>query len=93
MTALTYSYKKKKDWIILDLVVEKNDHVQWARYARRITIGWTTEIKILQCTYIVGKKIIGPPEFSLLDPIVNKSCNFECCGKKMHQIVANMMSS
>ena len=43
--------KKKKDWIILDLVVEKIDHVQWEKYAWSITTGWTNEIMILQCTY------------------------------------------
>ena len=41
----------------------------------------------------VVSKIIGPPDFSPLDPIVNKSCNIERCGKKTHQIVANMMLS
>ena len=37
-------------------------------------------------------KIIGPPEFSPLDPIVKESCNIERCGKKMYPLVANMMS-
>ena len=39
----------------------------------------------------IVSKIIGPLEFFPLDPIVNMSCNVECCGKKMQQIVANMM--
>ena len=43
--------------------------------------------------YTVVSKIIGPPEFSLLNPIVNKSCNTERCGNKMHQIITNMMLS
>ena len=38
-------------------------------------------------------KIIGPPEISSLDPIVNKSCNIERCGNKMHENVPNMMLS
>ena len=32
--------------------------------------------------YTVGSKIILP-----LDPMVNKSCNTECCSNKMHQIL------
>ena len=44
-------------------------------------------------TFTVMSKIIGPPEFFPLDPIVNKLCNIELCGKKMHQLVANMMLS
>ena len=36
---------------------------------------------------------LDPPEFSPLDPIVNKSCNIERCGKKINQIVANKMLS
>ena len=36
-------------------------------------------------------KIIGPPELSLLDSIVNKSCNTECHDNKMHLTVPNMM--
>ena len=42
-------------------------------------------------TPTVVSKIIGPPEFFPLDSIVNKSCNIEYCGNKMHQIVPNMM--
>ena len=41
----------------------------------------------------VGPRSIGPTwPFHVfpLNPIVNKSCNIECCGNKMHQIVANM---
>ena len=41
----------------------------------------------------VGSRTIGPPEFSPLDPIVNKSCNIEHFRNNMHQIVANMMLS
>ena len=43
--------------------------------------------------YTVGSRIIGPPEFLPLDPMVNKSCNIECCGNEMHQIIATMMLS
>ena len=32
-------------------------------------------------------------EFSPFNPIVNKSCQIECCGNKMHQIVQNMILS
>ena len=32
-------------------------------------------------------KLLDPPEFSPLHPIVNKSCNIERCGNKMHKIV------
>ena len=39
----------------------------------------------------VGSRIIGPPEFVLSHPIVNKPCNIKCYGNKMHQIVANMV--
>ena len=41
----------------------------------------------------VESKIIGPPEFSPLDSVVNKSCNIERFGNKMHQIDPNMMLS
>ena len=44
----------------------------------------------LSYPYTVVSKIIRPPGFSLLDPMVNKSCNIELCGNKMHQIVAYM---
>ena len=37
--------------------------------------------------YTVVSKIIGPPEFSPLDSIVNKSCNIESCGIKTHHII------
>ena len=32
------------------------------------------------------------PEFLPLDPMANKTCNIECCGNKINQIVINMLS-
>ena len=43
--------------------------------------------------YTVVIRITGPPDFLPLDPLVNKSCNIERCGNKMHQLVENMMLS
>ena len=36
-------------------------------------------------------KLLGHLEFSLLNPIANKSCKIECCGDKMHQNVQNVI--
>ena len=44
-------------------------------------------------TDTVVSKIIGPLEFLPLDPMLNKPCNIERCGYKIHQIVVNMMLS
>ena len=47
-------------------------------------------VKDVNLFHTVGSKIIGTPEFLLLDPMINMSCNIECCGHQMHQGVANM---
>ena len=52
------------------------------------------EVFVQACTVksnFSTSRIIGPPEFQLLDPEVNMLCNIECCGNKTHQIFANMM--
>ena len=41
----------------------------------------------------VGIRNIGPLDAFSLNRMVNKSCNTESCGNKMHQIVANMIVS
>ena len=46
-----------------------------------------------ELTATVVSKIIGLPDFSPLDSMVNKSCNIERCVNKVHQIVTNMMLS
>ena len=38
-------------------------------------------------------EILKPVGVFLLNPIVNKCCNIECCGNKMHQIVANLVQA
>ena len=41
----------------------------------------------------LAAKLLDPLEFLLLDPMLNKSCNIERCGYRIHQIVANMTLS
>ena len=41
----------------------------------------------------VGAKIIRTPRVFPLNPIVNKSCKIECCDKKLHQTIQNMILS
>ena len=38
-------------------------------------------------------KLLYPLELLPLDPMLNKSCNIEHCGHKMHQVDSNMMLS
>ena len=40
----------------------------------------------------LASEILGSLDVFLLNPMINKSCNM-CCGKKMYQIVANMIVS
>ena len=58
-----------------------------------MTISRYLKCLILIWRFTVVSKIIGPPEFSQLDPIVSKSCNIECCGNKVYQIMKNMILS
>ena len=41
----------------------------------------------------LAAKLLDPLEFLLLGPMLNKSCNIEHCGNKMHQIFTNTMLS
>ena len=41
----------------------------------------------------VGSRSIQSSAVTLLTPIVNKSCNYECCANNMLQIIQNMMFS
>ena len=41
----------------------------------------------------LAAKLLDPLECLPLDPMLNKSCNIERCGYKMHRIVANMILS
>ena len=41
----------------------------------------------------LASEIWDPLEISPLNPIVEKSCNIECCSNKMHLIVANVIVS
>ena len=43
--------------------------------------------------YTVGSRSIQPPDVFPLIPVVNKSCNIECCVNNMLQIFQNMMVS
>ena len=44
-------------------------------------------------THTVGSRSIQPLDVFPLIPIVNKSCNIECCVNNMLQIIQNMMVS
>ena len=46
-----------------------------------------------QRTYTVGVRCIQPPDVFLSTPVVNKSCNIDCCVNNMLQIIQNMMVS
>ena len=48
-------------------------------------------VSLNKCQSTVGVRCIQPPDVFLLTPIVNKSCNIECCVNKMLQIIKNMM--
>ena len=39
----------------------------------------------------VGIRCIQPLDVFILTPIVNESCNTQCCVNNMHQIIQNMM--
>ena len=44
-------------------------------------------------TSTLGIRCIQPPDVFSLTPVVNKSCNIQCCVNKMLQIIQNMMVS
>ena len=59
--------------------------VLFAQKAKEMEKTWTNTIGS-------GKK----GEFDVYNgvlPVVNKSCNIECCGNKLHQIVAHTIES
>ena len=43
--------------------------------------------------YTVGIRCTQPPDIFPLTPVVNKSCNNECCVNKMLRNIQNMMVS
>ena len=71
-------------------------HSQWTPNAtlRLLRCGITAEYFGFHTPNIqLEAEVINPPDVFPLIPIVNKSCNFECCVNNMLQITQNMMVS
>ena len=51
-----------------------------------------SETNVIKPLHTVVSKNIGHSKFVPLNPLVDKSCNIECFGNIMHQIVVNKMA-